>query len=404
MRDRHAVYERLRREAPVHFSERLKAWIVTRYDDVVAVLLDNERFSAGNSIGIEPFEAFPPEVRAVLDTGLPRFPGIIEMDPPEHTRYRSLVNLAFTPRRTATLEPRVRQIAHELIDGVAEHGRMDFVERFGDPMPIRVIGEILGVPPDDMPEVQQLSDAFRTLEAGTVRGLPLDEQIETARQFVSFQHYVAAMIEARRGDPGDDLVSSIVDAKLGGERPLTIDELVSTVIHVLFAGQETATRLLASMTYMLLADRWLWEELLVDRTLVPNTVEEALRMDPPVTYHLRLVTRPVRVGNVELAPGDTVHLVFSAANRDDKMFPSPDTFDPRRGNANRHLGFGRGIHFCVGAPIGRLEGRVGLEVLLERLPSLRLAPDYTLELEDHVMLSGLARLPVEWDPPKATRA
>ena len=202
----------------------MHGWIVTRYDDVVEILLDTKQFSAVNSIGIEPFDSFPAEVRAVLAQGYPRFPGIIEMDPPEHTRYRNLVNLAFTPRRIAALEPRIRAIAHELIDGLEGSHETDFVTAFGDPLPIRVIGEILGVPMEDMDRVQVLSDSFRTLEAGTISELPLQRQVETARQFVEFQRYVAGMVSRRLEQPGDDLVSVMTGTRLAGERPLQRSE------------------------------------------------------------------------------------------------------------------------------------------------------------------------------------
>lgn len=382
---------------PARYDAERRAWMLTRYDDVVDVLKDSQRFSAVNSIGIEPFESLHPEVRAVLERSLPRFPGIIEMDPPDHTRYRRLVNEGFTPRRVAALEPRMREIAHELLDDLTDRTETDFVGAFGDPLPIRIIGEILGVPRTDTDHVQYLSDSFRTLEAGTIGRLPLEDQIETAARFVDFQRYVEGMIEDRRRNPGEDLVSVLADTRLGGERPLTTEELVSTVIHLLFAGQETTTRLIASMINLLLGDRALWERLVADPVLAPNAVEEALRLDPPVTYHQRLAKEDVVIGGAQLAGGDAVQLVFAAANRDPGAFPDPDTFDLERPNASRHLGLGRGIHFCVGAPIGRLEAKVALEVLTARVPSLRLDPERPAEREDHVMLSGLASLPLRWE-------
>jgi cytochrome P450 len=381
----------------LRYEPAADAWIVTAYDDVIDVLRDQTNFSAINAIGIAPFSTMAAEVREALDRGRPRFPGIIEMDPPDHTRYRRLVNEGFTPRRVAALEPRMREIAHELVDGLEGSTSADFVPAFGDPLPIRVIGEILGVPREDTDLVQRLSDSFRTLEAGTIGTLPIERQIATAEQFVDFQRYVEAMIEKRRADPGDDLVSVLVETPLAGERPLTTDELVSTVIHLLFAGQETTTRLLASMLQLLLSERALWERLLAAPELAVNAVEESLRLEPPVTYHLRQAKRPVTVGGTDLDPGAAVHLVFREANRDPGVFADPNRFDLERENASRHLGLGRGIHFCVGAPIGRLEAKVAIEVLTERVPTLRLVPGTSPEREQHAMLSGLASLPVEWD-------
>jgi cytochrome P450 len=394
--NRYPIYEHLRDEAPAFYSHAARSWVVTRYDDIVSILLDTERYSAVNSIGIEPFDSLSPAVRSILEQGYPRFPGIIEMDPPVHTRYRNLVNTAFTPRRIAALEPRIREIANELIDQFAGRTSADFVKAFGDPLPIRVIGEILGVPPSDMEAVQELSDSFRTLEAGTIGQLPPEQQERTARKFVEFQLYVAGMVRDRQAHPGDDLVSVITETKLAGERGLELDELVSTVIHLLFAGQETTTRLLTSTVYFLLHERSLWLDLVAQPGLAAAAIEEGLRMDPPVTYHLRRTRVAVEIGGVEIPAGVDLQLVFASANRDGATFERPDIFDMNRPNANRHLGFGRGAHFCVGAPVGRLEGRIGLEVLAGRVPSLRREQVGEPEREEHVMLSGIARLPVGW--------
>jgi cytochrome P450 len=388
----------------VRYDDEQGAWIVEAYEDVISVLTDQQHFSAVNAIGIAPFDSMREEVRAALAEGVPRFPGIIEMDPPDHTRYRRLVNEGFTPRRVAALEPGMREITHELLDAMAGDTEADFVPAFSDPLPIRVIGTILGVPPEDTDRVQHLSDSFRTLEAGTIGTLPLEQQLATARQFVEFQQYVEGMIEDRRRSPGSDLVSVLVQTPLAGERPLTHDELVSTVIHLLFAGQETTTRLIASMVNLLLGDRALWERLREEPALIPTAVEEALRLQPPVTYHLRQVKAPVALGGSDLQPGDAVHLVFAQANRDPEVFPEPDVMDLERANASRHLGLGRGIHFCVGAPIGRLEAKVALEILTERVPSLRLVPDKPPRREQHAMLGGLATLPVAWDAVEPRRS
>jgi cytochrome P450 len=392
-----------RQPGPAYFDSDQGVWVVTRYADVVDVLRDQNRFSAVNSIGIEPFEAMAPEVREVLATGLPRFPGIIEMDPPDHTIYRRLVNEGFTPRRVAALEPMMREITHGLLDRLPAEGATDFVPAFGDPLPIRVIGELLGVPIEDTDRVQELSDSFRTLEAGTIGRLPPAEQLETAERFVAFQRYVEAMIEARRSRPGEDLATVLTETRLEDGRELTTEELVSTIVHLLFAGQETTTRLIASMLNLLLGERELWERLLVDRELIPTAIEESLRLQPPVAFHLRESKGETEVGDARLGAGDAVALVFAAANRDPEVFDEPDHLDLERENANRHLGLGRGIHFCVGAPIGRLEARVALEILAERMPSLRLGEEGARP-ESHAMLSGLATLPVEWDriEPRAT--
>jgi cytochrome P450 len=376
----------------------MNAWVLTRYDDVVAALTDTTHFSAVGSIGIDRFDSFPAEVQRIFEQGFERFPGLIEMDPPVHSAYRSLVNLAFTPRRVAALEPRIRQLTDDLVDTFAAVGSVDFTRAFAFPLPMVVICEILGVPSDDMRSVQEMADGFRALEAGNMLTLPVGEQVKVASSFVDFQQYSARLIDDRRMNPREgDLLTTLLSAELSGERPLTTGELVSSVIHLLFAGTETTARMLAMAMWHLLDPRENWQQLCADPTLAAKAVEEALRMEPPVIYHLRRTKEAVRFGDVEIPAGQPVHLLFASANRDDAVFPHPAVFDPRRDAITRHLGFGRGPHFCVGAPIGRLEGRVALEVLIQRLPTARLPAGHVPSVEEHVMLRGLETLLVEWD-------
>ena len=396
--DRYAEYARLRVEAPVRYDPKLEAWVLTRYQDIVEVLTDTGRFSAAGSIGIEPFDGFAPEVQAEFARGLERFPGLIEQDPPVHTRYRNLVNLAFTPRRVAALEPGIRGITDRLIDTFILDGHIEFMSGFAFPLPMTVIGGMLGVPDEDLDRVQLMADGFRTLEAGTLWQLPLAEQVSVAGRFADFQLYVADMVEARRVSPADDLVTTLLSAKLGGARDLRTDEIVSTVIHLLFAGQETNARVLGSLMWLVLSERERWLDLVAHTELALEAFEEALRMEPPVTFHARRTIEPVEIGGIVIPSGATVHLVFASANHDETAFDDPERFDPRRANVTRHLGFGRGVHFCVGAPLARLESRVAIERLSRRLPTLRLKPGETARHEAHVMLRGLESLYLEWDP------
>jgi cytochrome P450 len=380
----------------VYYSDRRHAWIVSRYADIIEVLRDNERFTAVNSIEIAPFDTFRPEVRAILSTGYPRFPGIIELDPPDHTRFRSLVNTAFTPKRVASLEPRIRQVIVGLIEGFGEQGPVDFVERFAFPLPMTVIGELVGAPPEDAAKLQEFTNNFRTLEAGTVNALPLDEQIRCANLFVAFQHYAAGMIESRQKDRTDDLTTALIDARLEDGSGLNLEQLVSMVIHLLFAGQETTVMLMSSMMLRLLSDRSLWNAVVDRPEIAPMVVEEALRFDAPVTYHSRRAKTDLTLGGASIPAGQDVQLIFDAANHDDAMFAHPSDFRFDRPDASRHLSFGRGIHFCVGAPLARLEGKIALEELGSRLPSLRLADDSVHAFGEHQMLHSLQSLMVDW--------
>jgi cytochrome P450 len=364
---------------------------VTGYPEAVEVLLDVETFSNMNCIGIAAFADAAPEVREVLATGFERYPGMVELDPPQHARYRNLVNVAFTPRRVAEFEPQVREIAARLIEQFG-NGTVEFISQFAGPLPGAVIGVVLGLPTEDIPMLQALSDAFKRLEAGTLASMPLDEQIETARDFVQFQHYAAHVAEEKRREPGDDLISTMLAAGTRLDVPLTLVEEMSMVIHLVFAGQETTVMLLGSMMLLLMEHRDQWERLCKEPKLISAAVEEALRCAPPVIYHQRYSTTTGIVDGHKIPEGANVQVVFAAANLDPRQFPNPARFDVARKEAGRHLSFGRGIHFCVGAPLARLEARVAFEELTRRLPGLRLAPDTTPPRDTHEMLSGLTRL------------
>jgi cytochrome P450 len=381
---------------PVFYSEERSAWIVTRYADILTVLRDNERYSAVNSIEIAPFDSFRPEVRAILATGYPRFPGMIELDPPDHTRFRNLVNTAFTPRRVAELEPRIRQVVGGLIDGFGGRGPIDFVERFAFPLPMTVIGQLVGANPEDADLLRDFTNNFRTLEAGLVNTLPLEQQLRCAGLFVQFQKYAAGMVEKRRASPTDDLTSALMQARMEDGTELDLEQTISMVIHLLFAGQETTVMLLGSMMLRLLTKRELWEAVVRRPELAPTVVDEALRFDAPVTYHSRRTKTPVELGGAAIPAGQDVQLIFDAANHDEAAFPEPSQFKVDRPDASRHLSFGRGVHFCVGAPLARLEVRIALQELGSRLPTLRLDPSSAHAYVSHQMLHSLQHLMVDW--------
>jgi cytochrome P450 len=379
-------------DVPVRYDAEAGAWIVRRYVDAVEVLRDTSRFSSINSLGIEAFSVLPAEVQSVLDDGYSRFPGIVEMDPPAHTRYRSLINLAFTPRRVVALEPRVRQIVVQLIGEMAASKEVEFVAQFAFPLPMIVISEVLGVPPEDSLHVQTLTNDFRALEAGTLSQLPLDEQLRCARSFVAFQRYAAKLIKKRRAKETDDVLGALVASRLDDGRELATAELVSMVIHLLFAGQETTVMLLGSLMWLLMKNPDQWEKLCARPQLATSALEEALRLEPPVTYHLRRTTEAVRLAGVDVPAGADVRVVFATANLDDQVFSDPTRFDIERSDVGRHLSFGRGIHFCVGAPLARLEARIVFEELAARLPGLKPASGNEAAYSPHRMLHGLSDL------------
>ena len=385
------LYAKARAEMPIFYSERFDLWVVTRYRDIVAILKDPVRFSSAQSLALD--SALPPEVQAVLDTGYPPTPTMVTADPPVHTRFRELVGRAFTSRRVAQMEPRMRDIANGLVDSFYGEGRADIVRRFAYPFPMEVIAEILGVPSAEMDNFKRWSDDM----SARFGPLPLQRHIECARSEVEFQHYFADQLERRRREPRGDFLTALLQARVKGETPLNLPEMLSILKQLLIGGNETSTNLIGSMMLLLMSNRDQYEALLADRSLETNTVEEALRLDSPVQGLFRTATCDVEIGGVAIPKGAHLELLYASGNRDADRFGDPDRFDLRRHDSSNHMAFGFGIHFCIGAPLARYEGRVALDVLLDRLPSMRLASNQRLEHHPHFFLRGLNRLELEWD-------
>ena len=385
------LYARARREMPVFYSERFDLWVVTRYQDIVAILKDPLRFSSAQSLAVD--SGIAPEVQAVLDTGYPATPTMVTADPPVHTRFRQLVGKAFTSRRVEVMEPRMHEIAHKLVDGFYRKGSADIVREYAYPFPMEVIAEILGVPAADMETFKRWSDDM----SARFGPLPLERQVECARSEVEFQHYFAAQLEERRRNPREDLLTDLLNARVQGEAPLTMPEMLSILKQLLIGGNETSTNLIGSMMLALMNSPDQLEAVRRDRGLEQNAVEEALRLDAPVQGLFRSATEEVEIGGVRIPKGAHLELLYASGNRDDSRFHDPDRFDVRRRESSNHMAFGFGIHFCIGAPLARYEGRVALDVLLDRLPNLRLSPGQTFEHHPHFFLRGLKHLRLEWD-------
>lgn len=341
-----AWFRETRDEHPVFLDDRaqLPFWHVLRYDDVAAILTDHARFSS-RTVAFED--------SLISDTMLTK-------DPPDHRKLRSLVNLAFTPRAVARLSGRVAEITQELIDRVRPRGAMDIVSDLAFPLPARVIAEMLGVPDDDWDIFQ------RWARMDVAPGRSMDAREEMHRFF-------SGLLEARRREPREDLISALSTAEIDGER-LSERELVSFCNLLLLAGQETTKNLIANF-FLTLSDHPDDQARLVrDPDLVPAAVEEVLRYLPPVWFMVRRTTTEVELDGVRIPADQMVAPWLASANRDPSQFPDPDRFDIGR-DPNRHLAFGHGIHFCVGAPLTRLEARIALPMLLEQLPDLRVVRD-----------------------------
>jgi cytochrome P450 len=372
--DPYGLYDRVRDRGPFH-DPALGLWLVARYDDVRTVLADAERFSSAFDIRTPP--APPPEVAAVLATGHPEVRILLNQDPPDHTAVRALVAGAFSPRRVRTLTPVVQELTDELVDGFAGAGRADLAAALAWPLPLLVTCRLLGLPVEDAPRIRRWVDALTELNS---YGTPLDAQLAAAHESVAFETYVAAAIADRRAAPRDDLISELVTA-------LPEPELVSLVITLVFAGHETTANLIANTLLAVLPA--------TGPVDAEAAVEETLRHDPPVQGTYRRAVVDADVGGTVIPAGATVFALIGAANRDPAAYPEPAVFRPDR-TGPAHLGLGRGVHFCLGAPVARMEARTAVGTALARLPGLRLTGD-PLPYLPNLMHRGPRRLDAVWD-------
>lgn len=379
-----------REEQPVFHAEALGLWVVTRHADVLAVLKDHQTFSSEGALKSTP-APYPPEVVEVLEGGYPEMPYIIEVDPPLHDRIRGLITKAFTPRRINELEPRVEAIASELIDGFAPDGSADIVDAFAWPLPLRVLGELFGLPREDLEQLHRWGTDWLLLQ----QERPLEERIEHAKGLVELQRYCVAAVESRLEHPTDDLLGAMVAARDTIDPPLGVVEIAGLPLDVVVAGHVTVTRAIGSALVRAFELPELREHLL-DPERAPQAIEEILRLESPAQGLFRVTTREVELGGVTLPAGARVMVHFASANRDGCVFADADAYCPGRDESAKHLAFGKGIHFCVGAPLGRLELRVALPMLLRRLPNLR-PGDAPPRREPVFFARGFESLPVVWD-------
>jgi len=381
------MYARLRAEDPIHWSPLMEAWVLTRYDDVATVLTDS-RFSADRR---QARNRFAEEIARREEEFGPfgRTRTMLTSDPPEHTRLRRLVSKAFTPRMVEGLRPRIQEIVDELLDGVAESGRMDVIRDLAYPLPVIVIAEMLGVPPEHRDQFKHWSDEI----VGAIGGpLVPQETLERSRVAVhALAGYLQGVIAERRQEPRGDLVSGLIAAEEQGQI-LSEDEMLATAMLLLVAGNETTTNLIGNGMLSLLRNPDQMDKLRADPLLVPAAVEELLRYDGPVQATGRVAMEETEIGGQRVTPGQAVLTVLGAANRDPARFQNPDELDLGR-QPNEHIAFGDGIHFCLGAPLARAEGRIAFETLLRGLANPRLETE-DLQWGGSFILRGLRSLPI----------
>jgi cytochrome P450 len=363
--DPYPYYARLRRIDPVHWAEGPGHWVLTRYADIVSVL--RSPHASAERIEINQRQV-PAEFQEVFTA---RKDAMINADPPRHTRLRLLVNKAFTPGAVAALTPFIQRLVDDLIDTVQPRDRMDVIRDLAYPLPATVIAEMLGVPHADRDRFKQWSDDTAAVVGNVAGGLSEGVLRRGVHGMRELRAYFRGIVVQRRIEPRDDLISALVKAQQEGDR-LNEAELLANAVLLLNAGHETTTNLIGNGALALLRHPDQLRRLREDPALIPTAVEELLRYDSPVQFTSRVLKADLTLGGKHLRAGQTVLLVLGAANRDPAQFPDPDRLDVGRAD-NKHLSFGLGSHYCLGAPLARLEGRIVFETLFRRLPGLRLA-------------------------------
>jgi pimeloyl-[acyl-carrier protein] synthase len=385
--DPYPIYHHLRAARPVAWIPQLDAWVATSYEAVSAALRNPNLSSERLRRVRQRLAARGLDV--LLDE---RAKSMNFMDPPDHTRLRGLVSKAFTPRVVNEMEGHIRSLINRLLDNVAGRGRMDAIQDLAYPLPVTVIAEMLGIPTEDLDRFKRWSDEISAGLAGDVAALPdavLRRVLEARNELAE---YFRAAVVQRRQSPGRDLLTALVQAEDDGGR-LTEDELLSTAVLLLVAGNETTTNLIGNGLLALLRHPEQMKRLWDDPSLVPSAVEEMLRYEGPVQLATRLAKVDLELHGVAIRQGQAVYLVLAAANRDPAQFTDPDRFDVGR-IENKHVAFGAGLHFCLGAPLARLEAQLTLHALRERFPNgLRLGAENP-EFRNNFNLRGLKALTI----------
>ncbi len=402
------IFAELRDTSPVHYSDKLGAWVCTGYDDIKAVLHDTERFSSLMPTGPSRL----PDILADAMAKLSSDPSMAEIfdktmdnrgqaavllnaDPPDHRRQRLAVNTAFRPARLRGMEPLIESVASRMLDGVIAADRFEVVGDFAVGLPMTIIAKALGVDDDDLAQFKRWSDDL-VMPVGNH-----DPSVEQVRSYlisnVEFTEFFTAMLKQRRAEPRDDIISDVAGAEVDGVELSTAEQL-SMLQQFLVAGNETTTKLLTNIVHHLATDDGLEQLLRDDPARIDLCVEEALRFEAPVGGLFRQAKVDVALGAQTISKGDHVWLLFAAANRDAAQFPNPDAFEACRSNAREHLAFGHGEHFCIGAQLARSEARIAVEQILARMTNLRLIDNHPpFEYEDTFVLRGLTALHVEFD-------
>lgn len=380
------TFARLREEAPVLWSERGKYWLVSKYDDVSAILRDlHYEKGLKRMQAFDPILKFIPQVAKVLES---RGKSMLHQNPPEHTRLRSLVNKAFTPSMITNLRPHIQQIASDLLDKVEKNGEMDLITDFAFVLPVTVIAEMLGVPPEDRNRFKEWSHPLtETLEPGT----DLPKLMKAGKAGLELRDYLVPLFEERSKNPKDDLITALVQAEEEGSK-LTKAELLANTVLLLVAGHETTVNLIGNGMLALLRNPGQMDALKEKPDLIEFAIEEFLRYDGPVQMVRRVAGCNLELAGQKIKEHDMLVLLIGSANHDPEHFQNPDTLDITRTN-NKHLAFGSGIHHCLGSTLARAEGQIAISTLIQRFPNIKLKTN-NLEHKHPFALHGVKSMPV----------
>src|SRR5689334_3423577 len=367
-------------EEPVFYAPALDYYVVSRYADVEAVFLDPESYSAATA-QLPLVQLVPEALRILAEGGHRPQPSMVSLDQPAHTRLRRPAARAFTPRRVAAMEPRIRATTDALLDAVDPGAPFDVVAALTFPLPASIVFSFMGVPEADWPQLKAWCGSRATLAWG--RPEPA-EQVEHARNMAAYRGYLRALVASKVDDRADDYASALLAIHDEDPEALTHEEVASILFSLSFAGHETTNYLIGNLLRRLLTEPERWAAIVADPTLIPGAVDETLRYDTSVPVWRRITRRPVTLGGVDLPEGAKLFLWLAATGRDAARFPEPERFDLTRANAHHHLAFGKGIHYCAGASLGKLEARLALEGLAQRFPDLRLVEGQTIPFHPNI--------------------
>ncbi|MEM7409703.1 MAG: cytochrome P450 [Myxococcota bacterium] len=389
----HAFDRQLRAEAPVYRDPHTGLFLVASHAFVLEAVRDTETFSNrfAAAMGGGGGEEIDPELATLRAESHPAVDTMLTADPPEHKRFRGLVNKAFTPRRIQGIHQEMRKLCESFIDDLLPRGTCEALNDYGVRLPLTIIADQLGVPRQDLPSFKRWTDGFTAQLSGLAVG---EDAIEAQRRILEFQRYFESRVEEAGRNPREDILSDLVRARLEGERPLDMAESLSILQQLLVAGNETTANAIAEGLLLLVRNPDVAARLRSDPSATPRFVEEVLRLASPTQNMWRRVKRDTVLGGVEIPEGSMVLLRYGAANRDPEVFPSPDAVDLDRDNHSAHLAFGHGIHFCLGAMLARKEMQVAFDVWLERVGHFDTAPDFTPRYRPSILLRGLEELPL----------